>query len=117
VDAFSGDAIPVHLLTKQALELYFRHLKPTGILAFHITNAYLDLAPAVEALSRELGKHALYITNFPDEDRKIITSIWALVSSQTITSSDITRVAWKPAPRPDLRAWTDDYNNLLQVLK
>lgn len=109
VDAFSGDAIPVHLLTKQAMELYFRHLRPNGILAFHLTNVYLDLVPVVEAVSRDFAKEAVFIKQFP--------SIWALVSSQTITVPDIAKAAWKPAIRPGFRVWTDDYNNLFQALK
>lgn len=117
VDAFSGDAVPVHLLTKQALELYFRHLKKTGILALHITNTHLDLAPVVEKLSRELGKHAVLISNDRDEERKIYNARWALVSSKPLTSPAIQEAAEDLDSRPDLRVWTDDYNNLFQILK
>ena len=73
VDAFSGDAVPVHLLTKQALELYFRHLKPGGILALHITNTHLDLAPVVENLRRELGKYAVLVSTTKDEEDETYT--------------------------------------------
>ena len=54
LDAFSGDSIPVHLLTRQAFEVYFRHLRPGGIVAVHVTNRYLDLAPVVDALAAAL---------------------------------------------------------------
>ncbi len=117
VDAFSGDAIPAHLLTRQALELYFRHLKPGGIAALHITNTHLDLVPVVEKLSRALHKHAVLISNETDEERMIYRSQWALVSSQPITAPAIRKAAEKLASRPDLRVWTDDYNNLFQILK
>jgi spermidine synthase len=117
VDAFSGDAVPVHLLTKQALELYFLHLKPNGILALHITNSHLDLAPVVDKLSRALGKSAVQIANNKNVERKIYRSTWALISSQPITSPNIQNASKKLDSRPDLRVWTDDYNNLFQILK
>ena len=117
VDAFSGDSIPVHLLTTQALELYFRHLKPGGILALHITNTHLDLPPVVETLRRALDKHAVMITNERDEDREIYTATWAVVSSKPLTSPAIEDVAEDLPYRPELRAWTDDYNNLFQILR
>jgi hypothetical protein len=117
VDAFSGDAVPVHLLTKQALELYFRHLKPDGMLALHITNTHLDLAPVVDRLSAALGKHAVLIANDKDEKKKYYRSVWTLMTSQPITASGIMDAAEELKARPGLRVWTDDYNNLFQILK
>jgi spermidine synthase len=117
VDAFSGDAIPVHLLTLQALELYFRHLDPRGILALHITNTHLDLAPVVASLSRKLGKHAVKITNDRHEKRRIYRSTWALLSSQPLLSYMVQDVGEVLIARPDFRVWTDDYSNLFQILK
>jgi len=117
VDAFSGDSIPVHLLTTQALELYFRHLKPNGILALHITNTHLDLAPVVDSLVRKLGKFAIMITNDRDEDREIYTATWALISSRPINDAASLDAAEELPHRPELRPWTDDYNNLFQILK
>jgi len=117
VDAFSGDSIPVHLLTTQALELYFRHLKPGGILALHITNTHLDLAPVVEALTRNLGKQAVMITNDRDGDREIYSATWALISSRPINDKAVIDAAEELPRRPELRPWTDDYNNLFQILK
>jgi len=117
VDAFSGDAIPVHLLTRQALELYFSHLKPSGILALHITNTHIDLEPVVEKLSTKLGKHALLVTNDSDSQHNVFRAIWALLSSQPLESPLFANTAKKLTARPDLRVWTDDYNNLFQILK
>ncbi len=117
VDAFSGDAVPVHLLTRQAVQLYFRHLKPNGILALHITNTHLDLAPVVELLRADLGKYAVLIENDRDDERKIYHSTWALLSSTPITSPVILDVADELPRRPELRVWTDDYNNLFKILK
>jgi len=117
VDAFSGDAIPVHLITRQALELYFRHLKPGGILALHITNTHLDLIPVVRKLSDELGKQAILIMTDSDEQYNLFRSQWALISSQPIEDPAIKSDAEELAERPELRTWTDDYNNLFQILK
>ncbi len=117
VDAFSGDSIPVHLLTRQAMALYFRHLKPTGILAFHITNSHLELAPVVEQLSRSLGKHAVLIESAADEGLGIYRSQWALIASLPFQSPAILNAAMDFPTLPNLRIWTDDYSNLFQVLK
>ena len=63
VDAFSGDSIPVHLLTVEAFDLYFHHLKPSGALAIHVTNKHLDLAPVVSRVATRCGARALLIHN------------------------------------------------------
>jgi hypothetical protein len=119
VDAFNGDAIPIHLITREAMELYFRHLKPSGILALHLTNTHLDLASVVKNLALHLGKHPLFISNASSEEWNISSSAWALLSSEHIAPPPATPVTstWDPAPRPDLRLWTDDYSNLFQILR
>ncbi len=117
VDAFSGDAVPVHLLTRQALELYFRHLKSTGILALHITNSHLDLKPVVEQLAGSLGKQSVFITNDRDDEKRIYSSTWALVSSQTLTAPAIMEATDMPSTHARLQTWTDDYSNLFEILK
>jgi spermidine synthase len=117
VDAFSGDAVPVHLLTRQAWEIYFRHLKDHGILALHITNTHLDLAPVIATLSRELGKYAVKIVEEKKEALNIYGTTWALVSAQPIKSHKIQDVGEVLIARPGSRIWTDDYSNLFQILK
>jgi hypothetical protein len=117
VDAFSGDSIPLHLLTRQAMELYFRHLKPTGILALHISNQYLNLAPVVEQLSRSLDKCAALIENPDNKNRGISRSDWMLITSVPLTSPNILGVAKNIPVSPNLRIWTDDYSNLFQILR
>jgi spermidine synthase len=117
VDAFSGDSIPVHLITRQAMELYFRHLNQGGIVALHITNAHLNLPPVVETLRRGLGKHAVIITNERDGMRQVYSADWALLSSRPVTDPEVVNAAGELPFRPELRAWTDDYNNLFQILK
>src|SRR6185295_11666659 len=79
VDAFSGDAVPVHLLTKEAFAVYLRHLQPTGILAFHVSNSYLDLAPVVGQIASALGKSARLVSNKGNADNDETASDWVLI--------------------------------------
>ncbi len=119
VDAFSSDSIPVHLLTVEALQLYFRHLKPDGILALHISNIHLDLAPVIDRIRSALNKQAILITNEGDDDEEIYGSDWVLMTStrDLCEVSEIKKVAVDLRSRKGLRVWTDNYSNLVQILK
>ncbi|MBI5848302.1 MAG: fused MFS/spermidine synthase [Nitrospirae bacterium] len=117
VDAFSGDSIPAHLLTTQALELYFRHLGPDGVLALHISNAHLNLEPVVEKLGSALGKQAVMISSTEDETEEIYSSDWVLMTSAPLKSPEIAKAAGTLKSDPAMRVWTDDYSNLFQILK
>jgi len=120
VDAFSGDAIPVHLITREALALYLAHVKPAGIVAFHVSNRFLDLVPLVARLAREQGAHARVVYEGPADGGARTQSDWVLVSRDaTALEAEAIEVAGAQdiADRPGLRPWTDDYSNLLQVLK
>ena len=109
VDAFSGDAIPVHLLTREALEIYRRHLKPRGILAFHVSNQFLDLLPVVARLAR----NAVAIESARDEAKDLAAATWVLVTDRPEIA-----MAGKPVRASDgVPLWTDDYNNLFRVLR
>jgi hypothetical protein len=118
VDAFSGDAIPVHLLTKEAFALYVHHLKPDGILVVHTSNTYLDLAPVVQLLASDSGYAVRLISNGDDRRKLIDASDWVLVTRNTRFLDDLdTSVVVEPVSvPPHLRIWTDDYNNLFQIL-
>lgn len=118
VDAFSSDAIPIHLLTREAFELYFRHLQPRGVLAVHVSNKHLDLAPVVDTLARALSKHAVTIDNEDDDANAVFASSWVLVSGrQSFFQFPLVFKAAAPVEsRPGLRMWTDDYSNLFQIL-
>jgi len=119
VDAFSGDAIPVHLLTKEAFALYLHHLKPDGILAIHTSNTYLDLAPVVQLLANDSGYPVRFITT-DDNLRKLVdTSDWVLITHNKLFLDDLdASVLSEPITVPPrLRLWTDDFNNLFQILK
>ena len=120
VDAFSSDAIPVHLLTREAVQLYFRHLKPNGVLALHISNRYLDLTPVCEGGARAVGRSAWVVEDEGDQASYFSSSSWVLVTSDTsLYESDPFKDAYdyQLKPKTDFRPWTDDYSNLFQILK
>jgi hypothetical protein len=120
VDAFTSDAIPVHLLTREAFVLYFRHLKPSGILAVHVSNRYLDLVPVVSRNAQDLGKAAIDVDDEDEEEDYFSSSDWVLVSANGSIFHD---AAFKsssvrpPRMRTNLRPWTDDYSNLFQIVR
>ncbi|HTP47179.1 MAG TPA: fused MFS/spermidine synthase [Casimicrobiaceae bacterium] len=118
IDAFSSDAIPVHLITSEALAVYRRHMRPGGIIAFHVTNRFLDLAPVVQKLAEAQGLHAVLVAD-DGSDMLASRSDWVLVSDSeaALKVPAIDEVAESIEPRPDLRLWTDDFNNIVQVLK
>jgi hypothetical protein len=118
IDAFSSDSIPVHLITAEALAIYRKHVKPDGTIAFHVTNRFLNLIPVVEALARAQGLTATWISD-GGEGALASRSDWVLVTANTELVGK-PRLAEATVPiesRPDWRLWTDDFNNLVQVLK
>jgi len=119
VDAFSSDSIPVHLLTREAIALYFRHLQPGGVLAMHVSNKYLDLAPVVDVAARALGKHAMLIDSEDDDDNAVFAASWVVVSGrQSYFQFPLISAAATPITGgARLRMWTDDYSNLFQIWK
>jgi len=118
VDAFSSDAIPVHLITLEALALYLRHLRPDGIAAFHVSNRFLDLGPVVARLARENGAHVTGVYEKAGEDEDRTQSDWILVSrdAAALEHAEILD-AEEVEDRPEWRTWTDDYSNVFQVIK
>jgi spermidine synthase len=118
VDAFSSDAIPVHLLTREAFILYFRHLKPDGVLAVHVSNRHLNLTPVVKLAAVSLRKEARLVDT-EDEENDVFGSTWVLVTSSAgFFDRPLMRTAAVAVPLPrKTRMWTDDYSNLFQILK
>jgi SAM-dependent methyltransferase len=119
VDAFSGDSIPVHLLTREAFQVYFRHLKPDGILAVHVSNRYLELEPVVERIATALGRRSLAIDTEDDSVQNVFGATWVVVSGRPglFDQEVFRRAGIRIQPRPNLRMWTDDYSNLVEILK
>ena len=117
VDAFSGDSVPVHLLTRQAFALYFRHLKPDGVLAVHITNRYLDLRPVIKTAADHLGRPARIIDFDGDRDRGVFRSRWAIIAQdESFFRHDTFADAKQLADQPGFKPWQDDYSSLFAVL-
>jgi hypothetical protein len=119
VDAFSGDAIPLHLLTTEAIALYKRHLAPNGIVAFHVSNQYLNLAPEIGQLAVASGMQSRMIESPGDDATGSYRSTWVLLTNSPAFFGlpEIASVATKAPTTPRLRPWTDDYSSLLPILQ
>ena len=120
IDAFSGDSIPAHLLTLEAMQAYLRHMKSDGLLAVHITNRYLDLRPVVAAAAEELGLSALIFDLDPGAgDGFCRHSVWVVLMSpeRAARLSKHVHGAQTLTPRPGFAAWTDSFSNLLGILQ
>jgi hypothetical protein len=127
MDAFSSDAVPVHLLTKEAFEIYLRHLKPDGAILFNISNRYLDLRPVVENLARAFQFEAHTINSQDggaDENEEagwwLYASTWMILSrNQEFMSRSPLRYAASPpeVSNRDVPLWTDDYTSMFRILQ
>jgi spermidine synthase len=120
MDAFSGDSVPVHLITREAFQEYFRHLKPDGILAVNVSNRYLDLAPVMERAANALGKVArLYKYTPPDEDMQCFACSWTLIMDRTALEKrpELREGSVELRPSRPFRVWTDDFSNMYSILK
>ncbi len=120
LDAFSSDAIPVHLLTREALEIYFKHLKPGGVLAVHISNRYLDLEPVVEGLSKHFNVGQALISDNGEEDWWLYTSSWVLVTRDKeflLKPSIAAATSASESRKKNVPLWTDDFASLFQILQ
>jgi hypothetical protein len=119
VDAFSGDAIPLHLLTTEALSLYKKHLAPDGILAFHVSNKYLNLAPEIALLADSANMQVRLVESSPDEPRGVYRATWVLLTASPtfFAQAAVARAAEAVPGIHGLRPWTDDYSSLLPILQ
>ena len=116
LDAFSGDAIPVHLLTKEAMAAYMRHLKPDGVLACHISNLHFDLRPVVVGLANEMGLAVQFHLSEENPNSASFKAIWALMGRQP-GSLEGRSGNFEPTGRGRKPiVWTDDRSNLFEVL-
>ena len=117
LDAFSGDSIPVHLLTREAMEIYLRHMKPDGIIAIHVSNRYVNLAPVVDRLAAANSLLQWTITNNESSYLELAASEWVLLSGTAQAFNGLQDYGVAPKSWPDFEAWTDDYNNLFELLQ
>jgi hypothetical protein len=118
IDAFSSDSIPVHLITREAMAVYLRHMKPDGVIAFHVTNRFLKLAPVVKRIAEVYDMHTALLSD-EAEDSDYSKTDWVLVTRNRalLEREDIARATEAISDIPGLRIWTDDYNNLFRILK
>ncbi len=126
IDAFSGDSIPTHLLTREALTLYRRQLAPGGVLAFHISNQYLDLAPVLARLAESTRNGptpplvAAEVDSAPDSSRGESLASWVLLCERTslLEQPDLVAAGAHPISTvPAVKLWTDEYSSLLPILR
>jgi hypothetical protein len=122
LDAFSSDAIPVHLITREALEMYMARTRSRGVVAFHLSNRYLDLLPVVSAAARDLGLTVVTRTDVPVDDQQTVgisASVWMLVArgEEGIEGLKALDTWYRYEAAPKWKAWTDDYSNVLGAFR
>jgi spermidine synthase len=123
IDAFSGDSIPMHLVTREAMALYVKHLRPDGVIVFQATNRFVDLLPVVKRLAGELGFEAVNVSDVPEAE--FGPEYWYSSTDQVIVTRNRRLLDWpqlKMAAEPiedrkDLPTFTDAHHNLLRILK
>jgi hypothetical protein len=119
LDAFSGDSIPLHLLTSQAMQVYLYHLKPDGVLAFHISNRYIDLQGLVRGLADQAGKMSMLVDSYYPKNDPCYSSTWVMVTGSAellnAMKQQPSAAEW-PADGAKPIVFTDDYSNLFQLL-
>lgn len=118
VDAFSGDAIPLHLLTIEAMEVYRKHLARSGVIAFHVSNSYVNLAPEIARLAEAERMQARVVESFAVPAEGEYRATWVLVTSDCeFFQKPGVDAATTLIPHQNLRLWTDNYSSLLPVLQ
>ena len=118
IDAFSSDSIPVHLITREAIDLYMQHVAPDGILAIHISNRFLDLKPVLANIAQSLGLKARLVSDSPTGSGSASITDWVLIARTDAPFAHASLdVAAPIEPNPSFSLWTDQFNNLLDVLK
>jgi SAM-dependent methyltransferase len=123
IDAFSGDSIPMHLVTREAMAIYLRHIKPDGVIVFQATNRFIDLLPVVKRLATEFGLQALNVSDVPEGEDG--AEYWYSSTDQIIVTRNPKLLAWpriasaaeEIEDRPGLPLFTDAHHNLLRILK
>ena len=120
MDAFSGDSVPVHLITKEAFAIYFQHLKPDGILAVNISNSYLALDPVMERAANAFDKVAMvYHWNPKEDDFMCFSCSWTLIMERATAAAhpELQKNASILRQKRPFRVWTDNFSNMFSILK
>ncbi len=119
IDAFSSDSIPTHLMTHQAMGVYLKNMKADGVIAFHVTNRFLHLAPVVKRIADEHRLHTVLISDEPDDTSDFAKTDWVLVSrsEKALAHARIAGAQEAIGEISGLRLWTDSFNNLFKILK
>ena len=117
IDAFSSDSIPVHLITLEAVEIYERHMQADGVIAFHVSNRFLDLKPVVQMIADKRGLNVAWIRDTYEDGST--TSDWILLAKdkRLLLKPEMVDATSIIPPQPGWRLWTDDFNNLVQVMR
>lgn len=119
LDAFSSDAIPVHLITLEAMDLYQKHIQPDGIIAFHVSNRYLDLEALVYTLAKRFGYETREVTTTEGNEGGAAASTWVLLTNNQdfLNDGEVEVHAHPPTGDQPEILWTDKFSNLWKVLK
>ena len=116
LDAFSSDAIPLHLITREAVQIYFDHLADDGVVAFHVSNRHLNLRPVLAATASELGLAA--VSQFdPGKPPERSASEWLLMARSAASFRTLTTDSRWVAPEAARRGWTDGFSDILSALR
>jgi hypothetical protein len=123
IDAFSGDSIPMHLVSREAMALYVKHLAPDGVIVFQATNRYIDLMPVVKRLASEVGLEAVLVSDYPE--KKEAADYWLSSTDQILVTRNqallahprVAEAAEQIMDRRDLPTFTDAHHNLVRILK
>jgi hypothetical protein len=119
LDAFSSDSIPVHLLTREAFEIYRRHVKPDGAIAVHTSNRFLDLNPVVQRIAEHFAYQLVYVDGDEDEESAVYNTDWCVLTNnrQFIENEEVVELTSElEPPSPRVRLWTDEESNLFRIV-
>ena len=120
LDTYDSDSIPIHLIDKQAFEIYLQHLKSDGILAVHVSNRHFDLAPVIWKLAQSFNLHMVLIQGPDDDGPGTLPSTWVLLSrdAHVLDNPRISQYATNlDGYTTNIQLWTDDYSNPIQILR
>jgi hypothetical protein len=119
IDAFSGDFVPTHLLTREAFEMYFSKLKADGVIAVHVSNQYINLQPVLASVTAALNKRAVLVQGNMNDTSAALYSEWVLIANDPAAFERVPQPSRQELSQvsPAFEVWTDDYSNVLQLLK